>query len=353
LAAAIFNSGTVKLLKNTMRFKDNTEFTSINLISTTNTKVLTNKTLTAPLITAGSTINLTAAGTLDIATNAGANNITIGQNTSTVVVAGNLQVDGTTTTVNSATMDVTDSNISVNVSGNQAAADANDAGITVEMSDATNAILHYDSTLTSKWALGLVGSTVEIVDVSSSQVLSNKIFTSPDINDTSADHQYIYAVNELTANRNITLPLLTGDDEFVFKDHAVALTNKTVVVASNTITTASSGNLTATELNAALAELQSDIDTRIVFDTISSSGVFTAVADSTHLVDTSGGVSTITLPAAAADVFVRIIDKGNANTNNITITPASGTINGQASWIINSDYGAINICSDGSDWFIA
>jgi hypothetical protein len=40
------------------------------------------------------------------------------------------------------------------------------------------------------------------------------------------------------------------------------LTNKTIVVASNTITTAASGNLTSTNLNAALAELQTDIDTR-------------------------------------------------------------------------------------------
>jgi hypothetical protein len=42
-----------------------------------------------------------------------------------------------------------------------------------------------------------------------------------------------------------------------------ALTNKTIVAASNTITTAASGNLAATELNAALAELQTDIDTRL------------------------------------------------------------------------------------------
>jgi hypothetical protein len=40
------------------------------------------------------------------------------------------------------------------------------------------------------------------------------------------------------------------------------LTNKTIVAANNTITTAASGNLTSTNLNAALAELQSDIDTR-------------------------------------------------------------------------------------------
>jgi hypothetical protein len=40
------------------------------------------------------------------------------------------------------------------------------------------------------------------------------------------------------------------------------VTNKTIVVANNTITTAASGNLTSTNLNAALAELQTDIDTR-------------------------------------------------------------------------------------------
>jgi hypothetical protein len=40
------------------------------------------------------------------------------------------------------------------------------------------------------------------------------------------------------------------------------LTGKTLVVASNTITTAASGNLAATELNTALAELQTDIDSR-------------------------------------------------------------------------------------------
>jgi hypothetical protein len=40
------------------------------------------------------------------------------------------------------------------------------------------------------------------------------------------------------------------------------LTNKTIVAADNAITTAASGNLAATELNAALAELQTDVDTR-------------------------------------------------------------------------------------------
>jgi hypothetical protein len=48
----------------------------------------------------------------------------------------------------------------------------------------------------------------------------------------------------------------------VTEAHTATLTNKTLVAASNTITTAASGNLSAVELNAALAELQTDIDTR-------------------------------------------------------------------------------------------
>lgn len=117
---------------------------------------------------------------------------------------------------------------------------------------------------------------IDIPTISSSDTFTNKtltspVLTTPQINDTSADHQYVFAVSELAADRTVTLPLLTGDDTFVFGAHSQALTNKTLVVASNTITTAATGNLAATELNAALAELQGDIDTRA----LSVSGVLT------------------------------------------------------------------------------
>lgn len=56
------------------------------------------------------------------------------------------------------------------------------------------------------------------------------------INDTSDDHQYVLAVSELTANRTITLPLLAGNDVFVFADFIQTLTNKRITkrVASTT-----------------------------------------------------------------------------------------------------------------------
>ena len=72
------------------------------------------------------------------------------------------------------------------------------------------------------------------------QTLTNKILTSPvlttpQINDTSADHQYVVAVSELAADRNVTLPLLTGNDEFTFNAHTQTLSNKTLVdpIANN------------------------------------------------------------------------------------------------------------------------
>ena len=60
--------------------------------------------------------------------------------------------------------------------------------------------------------------------------------TTPQINDTTGDHQYVVGVSELAADRTITLPLLTGDDTVVFEGHAQTLTNKTVNLTSNTLT---------------------------------------------------------------------------------------------------------------------
>mgnify|MGYP001048891813 CR=1 FL=1 len=63
------------------------------------------------------------------------------------------------------------------------------------------------------------------------KTLTAPVLTTPQINDTSADHQYIVGVSELEADRTMTLPLLTGNDEFVFKAHAQTLINKTLTSA--------------------------------------------------------------------------------------------------------------------------
>lgn len=89
-----------------------------------------------------------------------------------LTVTGDLTVNGTTTTVNTSTLDVTDANISVNNTGNQATADSSVSGITVTMTDATDAVIGYDSTLASKFKAGDTGSESEIVTVGTAQTIS-------------------------------------------------------------------------------------------------------------------------------------------------------------------------------------
>jgi hypothetical protein len=91
-----------------------------------------------------------------------------------MVIPGNLQVDGTQTIFNTEVLDVEDANISVNVNGNQSVANTNVAGLTVTMTDATDARFGYDSSTTSKFKLGEVGSEAEVATISHSQILTNK-----------------------------------------------------------------------------------------------------------------------------------------------------------------------------------
>ena len=72
------------------------------------------------------------------------------------------------------------------------------------------------------------GATGAVVGTTNTQTLSNKTLTLPKIDDTSANHTYNVAVSELAANRTITLPLLAGDDTFVFASFTQTLANKTL-----------------------------------------------------------------------------------------------------------------------------
>ena len=89
-------------------------------------------TANATFLKADGTVATTAALTLGGHLNV-PNAFTINSNSGngTVTIAGNLQVNGTTTTVNTATMDVVDKNITIaKGSANDAAADG--AGITID-----------------------------------------------------------------------------------------------------------------------------------------------------------------------------------------------------------------------------
>jgi len=74
-----------------------------------------------------------------------------------------------------------------------------------------------------------------IAQTLANKTLTSPVLTTPQINDTSADHQFVFAVTELAADRTVTLPQLGAGDTFVFNAHAATLTNKTINSSNNSI----------------------------------------------------------------------------------------------------------------------
>jgi len=149
----------------------------VEIVTVSDTQTLSNKTLTDPLLNGGD-FDVDAAGNVNLFASIGANNIFVGSASSTTVILGDLQVDGTRTFVNSTDMQVVDKNIIVNKGGNDASREG--AGITVD-GDNDGSLIFKDASGT-KWAAGLVGSEVDLVGTTTTQTLTSKTLTSPTLN---------------------------------------------------------------------------------------------------------------------------------------------------------------------------
>ena len=79
----------------------------------------------------------------------------------------------------------------------------------------------------------IAGDTV--AQTLANKTLTSPVLTTPQINDSASDHQYVFAVGNLAADRTVTLPVLTGGDTLAFEAHTQTLTNKTINSSSNTI----------------------------------------------------------------------------------------------------------------------
>lgn len=98
----------------------------------------------------------------------------------------------------------------------------------------TNTVTNKTVNLTSNTLSGTTAqfntalSDNDFATLAGTETLSAKTLTLPQINDTSSDHQYVFAVSELAADRTVTLPLLTGADQFTFDSHPTTLIAKDI-----------------------------------------------------------------------------------------------------------------------------
>lgn len=90
--------------------------------------------------------------------------------------------------------------------------------------------------------------------------------------------------------------------------------------------------------------------------TVVTGANYTALpGDETINVTVSGAPRTITIPTAGATnigkVYIIKDVAGTAAANNITVTPASGNIDGSTTSVINANYGKVTVYSNGTQWF--
>ena len=246
------------------------------------------------------------------------------------------------------------------------------AQVTTKMSLSDNGLVYkgltYDTTLgfiegSAAVSIDLPGESGTIALVGGTQTLVNKtltvpVLTAPQINDTSLDHQYVVAVSELTADRNINLPLLTDSDTFVFNDHTQTLTNKTLtapIISSPNITTAINDVNTAEIIKlaptaSAVNEIQVSNAATNGVPQIAATGTDANVGlglsgTGTGLVEIQTGVSykSETVNASAQAIsLARTMSIFNLSSTS-TATLANGTEVGQTKTFVNRAAGAVTV----------
>ena len=128
--------------------------------------------------------------------------------------------------------------------------------------------------------------------------IASPVFTTPEINDTSADHQYIFAVAELAADRTISLPLLLANDTFVFAAFAQLLTKKTLKDYGETVNAIGSIGGGTQDIDLTLGNVVTGtVDTSATTFTFSNPPA-SGTAGSFTLKLTNGGSQTVTWPAS-------------------------------------------------------
>ena len=189
-------------------------------------------------------------------------------------------------------------------------------------------------------------NAASVVTVGGTQTLINKtltsaVLTTPQINDTSADHQYVFAVSELAADRTVTLPLLGGDDTFVFANFVQTLANKTLTSA---VLTTPEINDTSADHQYVFAVSELAADRTVTLPLLAANDTFVFANFTQTLAN-----KTLTSPTVNTSL---LMDSGafiDFNSNDVRITHSANALSFSGATNYNLD-GALNLTNATDFW---
>jgi hypothetical protein len=96
---------------------------------------------------------------------------------------------------------------------------------------------------------------------------------------------------------------------------------------------------------------------RVASRTITASGAVTVSGTADYFICVNkgtGAATAVNLPGSPATGLTYLIKdcKGDASTNNITVTPAAGNIDGSGTYVISNNYGSVSVTYNGVSWSV-
>ena len=232
--------------------------------------------------------------------------VTLGSgSSSTVTIPGNLTVSGTTTTVNSTTVNLNDHNIVLD-SGNSTSAVVNGAGITIEGGSGDDATFTYNTT-GPKFELKL-GSSYE--DLQLDQLIAASLDISGNVDVDGTLETDALSINGTTVSSTAAeLNLLDGSEG------GTVTNNKAVIYDGNGVVNATTLAIGGTSITATAAEINKLDGVTASTDELNIIDGVTATTTEINLID--GGTSRGTTAVANGDGFLHN-DGGTMRMTNVS-----------------------------------
>lgn len=157
-----------------------------------------------------------------------------------------------------------------------------------------------------------------------------------------------------TGVSNIGLGFSAGISYLTSESSNIVIGNAGVAAESNVIRIGTQGTGAGQQSQTFIAGVVNTVSGRVVKTTVPGAYPYTTLTtDYVILVDTSSARTINLVASPVTGTTYRIKDNvGSAAANNITITPAAGTIDGAASYVISSNWGSVDLVYNSTAWRI-